>query len=78
MKKNATFLISLLTSFVIHAYLGMYNLHGEMGHNGEMGLHGEMGHDPPVLRRVFPVLACLEGEDGEMMPSVRNCGFHEG
>ena len=29
----------------MHAYLGMYNLHGEMGHDGEMGLHGEMGHD---------------------------------
>ena len=49
-----------------------------MGHDGEMGLHGEMGHDPPVPRRVFPVLTCLEGEDGEMMATAQNCGLHEG
>ena len=50
LKKNATFLISLLTSFVIHAYFGMYNSHGEMGHDGEMVLHGEVGDDLPILR----------------------------
>ena len=43
-----------------------------MGHDGEMGL------DLLVLRRVFPVLACLEGEDGDVMPTARNCGLHEG
>ena len=39
----------------MHAYLGMYNF------------HGEMGHGPLILRRVIPVLACLEGEYGDVM-----------
>ena len=56
---HATFEIMILESF-----LGVcsYDFTEKMGHDGELGL------DLPILRRVFPVPARLEGEDAEMVP----------